>query len=154
MIDTETLKHDIRVMKNITITLPDDLARRARVAAAKQDKSLSRFVADLLEERCDAEADKAEKLAVLLKFLDGPGFPGASKAWPGREVLYAEREDELLRRYQSAGLRGGSVGPREAGPSGGFAEADRQRPYAGPQSAKSKRMLPRRRRKTPHGDDR
>jgi hypothetical protein len=141
-------------MRNVTITLPDELAHRARIAAAKEDKSLSRFVADLLEERCEVEADRAKKVALLWKFLDGPGFPGASKAWPGREVLYGEREDELLRRYESAGLRDGSVGPRKAGPSGGFAEADRQRPYAGAQPAKSKRMLSRRRRKTPHGERR
>jgi hypothetical protein len=68
-------------MKNVTITLPDDLAHRARVEAARQDKSLSRFLADLLAERCKDEPDK---LAVLESFLSGPGFPGASKAWPGR----------------------------------------------------------------------
>jgi hypothetical protein len=36
-VDTKTRKHDICVMKNVTITLPDDLARRARIEAAKQD---------------------------------------------------------------------------------------------------------------------
>ncbi len=82
-------------MKNVTITLPDDLARRARIEAAKQDKSLSRFVADLLEERCKKE--EPDKLALLREFFDGPGYPGISKAWRGREALYAEREDELLR---------------------------------------------------------
>ena len=86
-------------MKNVTITLSRGLARRARVAAAKEDKSLSRFVADLLEKQCEAEADRAGKVELLWKFLDGPGFPGASKNWPGREVLYGERENELLRRY-------------------------------------------------------
>ncbi len=35
-------------MKNVTITLADDVARWARVRAAEQDKSLSRFLADLL----------------------------------------------------------------------------------------------------------
>jgi hypothetical protein len=35
-------------VKNVTITLADDLARWARVRAAEQDKSLSRFLADLL----------------------------------------------------------------------------------------------------------
>ena len=87
-------------MKNVTISLEDDLAHRARVEAAKQDKSLSRFVADMVEERCKTE--QPDKLALLRSFFDGPGYPGISKAWRGREALYAEREDELLRRYVSS----------------------------------------------------
>lgn len=110
-------------MKNVTITLPDEVVRRARIAVAHEDKSLSRFVADLLQKRCDVETERAEKAALLWKFLDGPGFPGASKAWPGREVLYGERADELLRRYKSAGLRDGSNTARKKGLGGGFAEA-------------------------------
>ncbi len=91
-------------MKNVTITLPDDLALRARVAAAKQDKSLSRFVADLLAERCKAEAP--DKLAPLREFFDGPGWPSSGGPLPKREEIYAEREDELLRRYERSRLRG------------------------------------------------
>lgn len=92
-------------MKKVTVALADDPARRVRIAAAKEDKSLSHLVADLLKERCCTETAEAEKLALLQKFLDGQGFPGVSKAWPGRKVLYAEREDELLRRCKSANLR-------------------------------------------------
>ena len=99
-------------MKNVTVTLPDDLARRARFEAAKQDKSLSRFVVELLEQRCPAE--RADKLALLRKFLEGPGYPGISKAWRGREALYAEREDELLRRYESHRLHDRSAGTGKA----------------------------------------
>jgi hypothetical protein len=137
-------------MKNVTITLPDELAHRARVAAAQQDKSLSRFVAEMLAERCKGESDK---LAVLEQFLNGPGFPGASKAWPGREALYAEREDELLRRYKSSRLRGRSRRAGEAAAHDGLAEADHQEPYTGVQPAKSKRVLSRTRGKTPRRDD-
>jgi Family of unknown function (DUF6364) len=36
-------------MKNVTISLKDDIASRARVAAAKQGLSLSRFLSNLLE---------------------------------------------------------------------------------------------------------
>jgi hypothetical protein len=137
-------------MKNVTITLPEELARQARVEAAKQDKSLSRFIADMLAERCRSEPDK---LAVLEQFLNGPGFPGASKAWPGREALYAEREDELLRRYESTRLRGRSDGTGKAKTRGGFAAADRQKSYSSSQSAKSKRVLSRTRGKAPRRDD-
>ncbi len=38
-------------MKNVTISLNEKIARWARVKAAEQDKSLSRFLAELLEER-------------------------------------------------------------------------------------------------------
>jgi hypothetical protein len=85
-------------MRKVTITLSDEPVRRARVAAAKEDKSLSRYIADLLDERCKTESESADKLAVLREFLEGPGFPGASKAWRGCEALYAERENQLLRR--------------------------------------------------------
>jgi hypothetical protein len=35
-------------VRNVTITLADEVARWARVRAAEQDKSLSRFLADIL----------------------------------------------------------------------------------------------------------
>src|SRR5271170_8422478 len=113
-------------MKNVTVTLPDDLAHRARVEAAKQDKSLSRFIADLLNERCPAETGK---LGALEEFFYGPGYPGISKAWRGREALYAEREEELLRRYESHRLRGGSGGADKAAAGEGFSGGDHQAPY-------------------------
>ena len=37
-------------MKKVTITLPDDLARWLRVRAAEDDRSVSRWVAQLLAE--------------------------------------------------------------------------------------------------------
>lgn len=36
-------------MKNITIALPEDLARWLRVKAAEEDRSVSRWLAELLE---------------------------------------------------------------------------------------------------------
>jgi hypothetical protein len=126
-------------MKNVTITLPDDVARRARVEAARQDKSLSRFIADLLAERCtDERPERKEAIAKLEEFLNGPGYPGISKAWKGREALYAEREDELLRRYDAARLRGRSGRSGKASRRSGFAESGRAGRYAGPKPTKPK----------------
>src|SRR5580704_5217524 len=133
-------------MKNVTITLQDDLALRARVEAAKQDKSLSRFIADLLEERCKTE--QPDKLGLLREFFDGPGYPGISKAWRGREALYAEREDELLRRYESHRLHGRSGRTGKAPPIEGFSETDHRSSYPGAQPTKPQRVLSRRNRKT------
>jgi hypothetical protein len=139
-------------MKNVTITLPDDLARKARVEAAKADKSLSRFIADMLAERCKGKADAADdadKLRMLKAFWDGPGYPGISKAWKGRDALYAEREDELLRRYESNRLHDGPDRDKKATARQGFSESGHRSSYAGPKPAKPQRILSRRNRKTP-----
>ncbi|MEJ2624087.1 MAG: DUF6364 family protein [Pseudolabrys sp.] len=121
-------------MKNVTITLPEDTVRRARVAAASQGKSLSKFVSDLVSREVDY--DPEELLDRLSKYFDGPGFPGISKDWPTREEIYADREDELLRRYERHRLHGRSERAGEAEDRRELAEKDDQEPYAGPQSSK------------------
>jgi plasmid stability protein len=126
-------------MKNVTVTLPDGLATRARVAAARQNKSLSRFIADLLAEKCAGdEPNRAEAIAALETFLSGPGFPGVSKLWKGREALYAEREDELLRRYDASRLRDRSGDSDKTANRDGFAEGDRKGRNTGPKRTKPK----------------
>lgn len=89
-------------MKNVTISLDEDTASWARVEAAKAGKSLSRYVGDLLSEKRGNLP--AEPWRILQEFLDGPGVPGIAKDLPSRDELYAEREDELVRRYQHSGL--------------------------------------------------
>jgi hypothetical protein len=89
-------------MKNVTITLDDAIASRARVEAANQGKSLSKFVRELIER--EFGINKKTGLEVFEEFLNGPGYPGISKNWRGREELYAERENELLRRHERANL--------------------------------------------------
>jgi hypothetical protein len=126
-------------MKNVTITLDDELATRARVEAARQDKSLSRYIADVLAERCPADRPtREEALAVLKHFWEGPGFPGISKVWKGRDALYAEREDKLLRRHQSADLQPRSSGNRKAAQGSGFAEKSGRDQHARSKPAKPK----------------
>ncbi|HEY5066060.1 MAG TPA: hypothetical protein VIJ04_14685 [Xanthobacteraceae bacterium] len=91
-------------MKKVTVTLTDDLARRVHVAAAKEDKSLSRFVAGVLEERCQSAADEP-KTRITLEIPGWARFPWGRQSLVGRRTLYAEREDELLRRYKSDDFR-------------------------------------------------
>jgi hypothetical protein len=81
-------------MKNVTITLPEKIARWARVKAAEQDKSLSRFIADFLTEEMRRESGYA---AALKRFrsvkpvrLRDPG-----EKLPSREELY---DRKVLRR--------------------------------------------------------
>jgi hypothetical protein len=126
-------------MKNVTITLPEELARRARVEAAKVGKSLSRYVADMLAKNCPTDGPShAEALAKLEEFLSGPGYPGISKAWKGRDALHAEREDELLRRYDASRLRNRPGKSAETARGRGFAEDGRDRRYAGAKRTKPK----------------
>jgi hypothetical protein len=44
-------------MKNVTVTLSEKTAAWARVEAAKQNMSLSRFIGDLLEQRLGERRD-------------------------------------------------------------------------------------------------
>jgi hypothetical protein len=121
-------------MKNVTITLPENTLQRARVAAAKQGKSLSRFVSDLVMREVDY--DPEEMLRRLSKWFDGPGIPGISKVWEGREKLYAEREDQLLRRHERHRLHSGADGAEETSDRHEFAEKDDQQPYVDSKPAK------------------
>jgi hypothetical protein len=55
------VSHYIRVMssrlRNITITLEEDLARWARIEAARRDTSVSRFLASILKEQMSEKED-------------------------------------------------------------------------------------------------
>lgn len=44
-------------MKNLTVSLPDDVYRRARIKAAERDTSVSALVRELLTELADDESD-------------------------------------------------------------------------------------------------
>jgi plasmid stability protein len=50
-------------VKNVTITLPDELAHRAKVFAAEHNTSVSRYVGALLAERLEAEQGYRDALA-------------------------------------------------------------------------------------------
>jgi hypothetical protein len=76
-----------RKLRNVTITLDESAARWARVRAAEQGKSLSRFMADLLSEKMtqDPEYRAAYErfLSVKPVRLREPG-----EKLPTREELY------------------------------------------------------------------
>jgi len=80
-LDTEFVLHCIRVMKtrlrNITITLEEDVARWARIQAATNEVSVSRFLANLLKERMKEvdEYGTAKRRALARKpFLKSDGI--------------------------------------------------------------------------------
>jgi hypothetical protein len=56
-------------MKNVTVTMSEALFSRARVQAAREGKSLSKFVAEAVEGRVGRVLSQKEALDI---FLNGP----------------------------------------------------------------------------------
>jgi hypothetical protein len=56
-------------MKNVTVTMDEALLRKARIAAAEQGKSLSKFIAETMERRVGRELTQKDAIA---RFLTGP----------------------------------------------------------------------------------
>jgi len=74
-------------MKNITITLDEKTAAWARVHAAKENKSVSRLVGEMLQEHMheSREYDEAMRRYFALKPRK---LKGAGQRYPKREELY------------------------------------------------------------------
>ncbi|MCL4185091.1 MAG: CopG family transcriptional regulator [Burkholderiaceae bacterium] len=74
-------------MKNVTITLDEKTAAWVRVAAAREDQSVSRYIAGLLEQRMRASHDYA---SAMRRFLERkPARIGAAgAALPARDELH------------------------------------------------------------------
>jgi plasmid stability protein len=74
-------------MRNVTITLDEDVARWARIRAAEEDTSLSRLVGELLREKMLAEESYQ---AEMKQYLSQPPRPlkKAKTRYPRREELY------------------------------------------------------------------
>ena len=66
-------------MKNVTITLAEDVARWARIRAAQLDTSVSRLVGEMLQEEMrredDRQAAREQFFAVQPRALRDPGKP-------------------------------------------------------------------------------
>ena len=74
-------------MKGVTVTMDEKLLQRARVAAAKDGKSLSRFVAEAVEQRIGRPLTQREALE---RFLSGPlmDLTDENGKAPSRDQLY------------------------------------------------------------------
>ena len=73
-------------MKNVTITLPEDVAKWARVQAAKNDVSLSRMLADLLTERMQEEHTYRSAMNDFMSHE--PGDISSRSPYPKRESVH------------------------------------------------------------------
>jgi hypothetical protein len=75
----------MRKLKNVTITLDETVARWARLEAARENTSVSRFVGDLLAERMrHAQAYDAVEHYLSVK----PRAISNGKPYPRREELH------------------------------------------------------------------
>jgi hypothetical protein len=65
-------------MKNVTISMDDDLAQRARIAAARAGKSVSKYMAEAAREKIEAdesagpERKRNRQREALERILAGP----------------------------------------------------------------------------------
>jgi hypothetical protein len=74
-------------MKNVTITLKEEVARWARVKAAEKNTSVSRLLGEMLQERMQEE--EAYRLAMdQYLSLSPQTLKKASKRYPRREELH------------------------------------------------------------------
>jgi plasmid stability protein len=74
-------------MKNVTITLDDEVARWARIRAAEKNTSVSRLVGNLLKEMMLGEADYALAMEQYL-MIQPVMLKQVGCRYPRREELY------------------------------------------------------------------
>jgi hypothetical protein len=74
-------------MKNVTVTLEEEVARWARIRAAERDTSLSRYLGELLRDQMQEE-DHYE--VAMSEYLSRPPAPlkKADTRYPGREEIH------------------------------------------------------------------
>ena len=74
-------------MKNVTVTLDEDVLRWARIRAAKSETSVSRLLGDLLKQEMRREADYQIAMNDFLSRRPGP-LKSEADVYPRREELY------------------------------------------------------------------
>ena len=86
-VDTKIVLHDICGMKNMTITLDEDVARWARIRAAELDTSVSRMLGELLREQMvRALSYDTEMRQYLVREPQALSTPGGR--YPSRDELH------------------------------------------------------------------
>ncbi len=76
-------------MKNVTITLPEDLARWVRVRAAENERSVSKWIAELLEGiRCQEDGYDVSMKRFLARAREHRKLEWVDGRKPTREELH------------------------------------------------------------------
>jgi hypothetical protein len=85
-LDTRLVVHEIRDMRNVTISLDEETARWARVEAARRDVSMSTLLRQVLE---DAKAAQESYPDAMERFLSRPSMALKRQgSYPHREELH------------------------------------------------------------------
>lgn len=94
-------------MKNVTITMDEEVLAWVRVEAAKRGESVSRFFAALAWEHKHRRSPGSQRESVE-RFLSYPkrDLTRADGSLPRREEIY---DDALLHRFKRLGLSSGST---------------------------------------------
>jgi hypothetical protein len=81
------VQHEIRGVKNVTITLPDHVALQTRIWAAEADTSISQFLRQMLVERMERESGYEES---RIRFLSRSPviLRDDSQNYPNRDDLH------------------------------------------------------------------
>ena len=74
-------------MRNVTITLDEDVARWVRVKAAKQETSVSRFVGEMVRERMRSE-DTYEEARRQFFAIEPRPLRASDTRLPSREEIH------------------------------------------------------------------
>jgi len=75
-------------MRNITITLDEETARRARVRAAERDMSLSRYVGELVQRDVRQSREYEEAMQRYLSRGPFKELTGSPQRYPTRDELH------------------------------------------------------------------
>lgn len=68
-------------MKNVTISMDEELLREARIEAAKAGLSMSRYLSTLIQQslhdgpQASREQERERRMKALERFLNGPKLP-------------------------------------------------------------------------------
>ncbi len=81
-------------MKNVTVTLDEEVARWARITAAKRDTSVSRLLGELLREKMLRERNYQRAMREYL--AEKPRNLSGGAKYPKRDELY---DRKVLRRH-------------------------------------------------------
>lgn len=85
--DTVSVFSYFRGMKNVTISMPDELAHKVRVLAAKADTSMSQYLCQLAAEKAEADDGyTAAKVSYLSR--DRGGLRLAGQKLPTRDEIH------------------------------------------------------------------
>jgi hypothetical protein len=85
-------------MTNLTITVDEQVLKRARMRALQEDTSVNAVLRDYLEEYSGVRQERREAGRKLLELARNSGAGSGGEGLPKREELYEERLGRYGRR--------------------------------------------------------